>query len=236
MQFSKPLATIVAGLLAIAVAACSGDDGALPDDVTDPPTTTTQPPPTTEPPPSTLPPTSVTVTTSPPTEPPTTPPPSTTIDDVKAQIQADLSAGRQRLRALQMAPTLDGLEDTMATIALPGSEYYQQQVDYINELVRLGDVVTLGDPPVDSITVEEVTFEGEEPYAAASVRVCDAQNVGRVTPAENSPVGEVIVYTDPELISFRYSIHVVRADTGWVRDTVTPTNVDAGFPGAATCG
>jgi hypothetical protein len=235
MQFSKPLATIVAGLLAIALTACSGDDDAIPDDVTDPPTTTTEPPSTTATPPSTSPPTSVTVTTPPPTEPPTTPPPSTTIDDVKAQIQADLSAGRQRLRALQMAPTLDGLEETMATIALPGSEYYQQQVDYINELVSLGDVVTLGDPPVDSITVEEVTFEGPEPYAAASVKVCDATNLGRITPAENSPVSSVVTMSDPELRATRYSLHVVSTELGWVRDTPRPRTVDAAFPGQATC-
>jgi hypothetical protein len=233
MQFSKPLAAIAAGLCAIALAACSSGDDAIPDDVTDPPPTTTQPSSTTTS--STLPPTSVTVTTPPPTDPPTTPPPTTTVDDVKAQIQADLTAGRQRLRQLQMAPTLDGLEETMATIALPGSEYYQQQVDYINELVRLGDVVTLGDPPVDSITVEDVTFEGPEPYRSATVRVCDALNVGRVTPPENSPVGEVIVVTDPELIAFRYSLQVMLTDQGWVTAIGRGRQVDAGFPGQTTC-
>lgn len=235
MQFRMPITVALVGACAVGLLACSSGDDALPDDATDPPTTVTQPPSTTTAaPPTTQPPTSP-PTTPVPTEPPTTPVPATTIDDVKAQIQADLTDGRQRLRALQMAPTLDGLEDELATIALPGSEYFQQQLDYINELVRLGDVVTLGDPPVDSVTVEEVTFEGAEPYTAASVRVCEAVNVGRVTPPENSPVGEEIVVTDPHLIAFRYSVHVRLTEHRWVTEVGRGRQVDAGFPGRSTC-
>lgn len=231
MHVSKPLATIVAGLCTIALVACSGDDADPLATVTDPPTTTaTIPPTTTSAPTTTSPPT-----TPPPTQPPTTPPPATTVADVEAQIQADLTAGRQRLRELQMHPTLDGLAEQMATIALPGSEYFQQQVDYINELVSVGDVLKYGEPVVDALTVEAVTFEGTEPYTAASVKVCDAANIGRVTPPENSPVGEEIISIDSTLLAVRYSMHVVRADANWVIDVGPPRTVEAGYPGQATC-
>jgi hypothetical protein len=97
-------------------------------------------------------------------------------------------------------------------------------------------VVTLGDPPADSITVEDVTFEGSEPYTAAGVLVCDATNLGRITPAENSPVSSVIVYSDPQLMALRYSMHVLKTDGGWVRDSVRPATIDQGYSGQATCG
>lgn len=228
MLGGKARRVVLVGTLAV-LAACGGDDGEGPS-TTDAPTTAA----------TTTTTTTVTATTTPPpatTPPPTTPPTTTTsTEDLKAQIEADLVAARQRLRELQFHPTLDGLEETMATIAVPGSEYYDEQLAYIQELVRLGDVVRLGDPPVDSIAVEAVRAEGGEPTLAASITVCEALNLAQVTPAENSPVGEEIVAVEPVLVALRYDTHVVLTEGGWLQDVRVPDHVTAGFPGQATCG
>ena len=82
------------------------------------------------------------------------------MEDVEAQIAADLVSARQRLRELQFHPTLDGLDETMATIAVPGSEYYEEQIAYVQELVRLGDVVRLGRSAGGLDRCRAVDFEG----------------------------------------------------------------------------
>lgn len=231
MTIPNVRSVVVAGLCALAVIGCGGGDDSDATTTTAPPTTTSVPPPSTSAPTTVA----TTVATTPaPTDPPTTTVPATAIDDVEAQIQADLSAGRERLRALQMQPTLDGLEDALATIALPGSEYYDQQLALVRDLVRVGDVLKYGDPPVDSLTVESLTIEEGEPLKA-SVKVCDAANIGRVTPPENSPVGEEIIAIEPSLLAIRYTMHVVRAENGWLVEVGPQRTVDAGFPGQATC-
>lgn len=232
MTIPNVRSVVVAGLCALAVIGCGGGDDSDATTTTAPPTTTSVPPPSTSAPTTVA----TTVATTPaPTDPPTTTVPATTVEDVEAQIQADLTAGRERLRALQMQPTLDGLEDALATIALPGSEYYEEELAYVKELVRLGDVVVLGEPPVDTITVEAVTFDDVASLQAASVKVCDAANIGQITPAENSPVGEDIISVEPSLLAVRYSMSVVRSDSGWVIEVGPQRMVDAGFPGQATC-
>jgi hypothetical protein len=49
-------------------------------------------------------------------------------------------------------------------------------------------------------------------------------------------VGEEIVAVAPELIAVRYTVHVIESEAGWLRDSATPRNVEAGFPGQASCG
>ncbi len=221
---------LLVGVLVV-LAACSGDDAGA--DTTTPTTSTAATTTTTSTSTSTSTTSTSTTTTTSTTAAPTTT--TTSVEDVKAQIAADLMAARQRLRELQFHPTLDGLEEKMATIAVPGSEYYEEEISFIKDLVRLGDVVRFGDPPVDSIVVEEVEFQGSEPLSAATVTICDAQNLARVTPPENSPVGEEIVAVEAQLLAVRYAVDVVRTEFGWVRNSATPRDLEAGFPGQSAC-
>jgi hypothetical protein len=221
-------------VLALGVTSCSGDDVDPLSTLTDPPTTTTTPPPAT----STT--TTAVTTTQPPTttSPPdttTTPPATTSVDDLKAQIAADYVRAYEGISALLAAPSTEGLDQRLATLAAPGSPYFEAVRSRVIELERLGDVVVPADPPHDEVTVETVELVGAEPYTAAALTVCQVDNLKQVTPASNSPVGEEIITSGGELIANRFTSHVVLTPEGWLRDELT-TQIDETYPGATECG
>lgn len=231
---SRLAAWASAALLALGVAACSSDDGGDPlSTLTDPPTTTSTLPPAT----STT--TTVTATTLAPatttTTPPTTPPPTTSVDDLKAQIAADYVRAYERISALLAAPSPDGLDDHLATMAAPGSPYFDAVHRRVLELASLGDVVIPADPPHNEVTIESIELLGGEPYVSASLTVCQVDNLKQVTPAANSPVGEEIVASGGELNAKRFKSHVVLTASGWLRDEITP-HIDETYQGATECG
>ena len=222
-------------VLALAVASCSSDDGDPLSTLSDPPTTTSTLPPTTAPTTTTA----VTTTTQAPdtttTAPPTTAPPTTSVDDLKAQITADYVRAYEGISALLAAPSAEGLDERLATLAAPGSPYYEALRGRVHELERLGDIVVPADPPHDEVTVEAVELVGSEPYTAALLTVCQVDNLKQVTPAANSPVGEEIIASGGELNANRFKSHVVLTPGGWLRDELT-AQIDETYPGATPCG
>jgi hypothetical protein len=229
MHLKRTFALAVALAAASTSAACDADDTATTTTTqsavvatTAATVTTTTAPATTAPEPST---TTTTVATTPP------PPPTTSVDDLKAQIAADYVASQQRLAELEAAPTLDDLEARLATIAAAGSEYYEHLLSYVQELVQLGDVVIPNDPPVNTVTVESVVLEDDD---SATLTVCEANNLKRVTPPENSPVGEEVLVGGGELAAKRRHVRVVNSANGWVQEADNQT-VDALYAGKSVC-
>jgi hypothetical protein len=232
MHLKRTFALAVALAAASTSAACDADDTATttttPSAVVATTTvavTTTTAPATTAPEPSST--TSTVATTAP-------PPPTTSVDDLKAQIAADYVASQQRLAELEAAPTLDNLEARLATIAAPGSAYYEQLLAYVQELVQLGDVVIPSDPPVNMVVVESVDLEGTAPFVAATLTVCDANNLKRVTPPEHSPVGQEIYVDGGVLAARRFRAHVVSTPDGWLREDSGDTTLNY-YEGQTTC-
>jgi hypothetical protein len=219
-----------AAVLALCVTSCSGDDADPLSTLTDPPTTTTPPAMSTT--------TAAVTTTQPPTttSPPdttTTPPATTSVDDLKAQIAAEGVAGYERMSAMLASPSLDGLDDRLATVALPASDFDRLLRDRIAYLVSVGDVTIPDEPPINMMTVESVALDEADP-SSATLTVCQVDNLKTVTPAQNSPVGEEIVSQEPQLAASRYTIHATRSGSVWLRDDYSTVYLGY-YPGATEC-
>lgn len=204
--------------VALALTACS--DG---DDDTDPGTT---PPPTaatTEPPATTTP-----VATTEPAAPTTSPAPPTTVDEetLKAQIAEDFLRAEQEREDLLRNPTLDGLEERAARIAVPGSEQYTTLVEFVTQLVDRGERAVAGEPDHSDVVVEVVELD-ESSADIATITFCSVTNQGIVRAD-----GSLVPGTD-DLIAIRIQQTVERTAKGWLPG---PTGLTlAGARGATSC-
>jgi hypothetical protein len=218
---------------AAVLAACSDDD--------DTAGTTTAPPTSNTAVASTLPtttlPTTEAVTTSTPTTSstvaPTAPPTTESIEALKAQIAADYVASDARLTELVAQPSLDNLRRRVARVAAPG-EYFELLVGRVKELIRLGDKVVPGDPPIHGMTVESVRLIGQPPYQRAVLTVCEVDNSRQVTPAENSPIGSDVFSTNDVVRAVRSRQPVRQTEYGWLPYRVV-VNVDGRWEGVTEC-
>ncbi len=184
---NKTIATVLGGLILLAACNDGGSTagtGSVPSPSATTPTATT--------------PTSTSATTSSSTT--TTSSTSTTTSTtvpvevtVKAQIVADYTRIFYESATLLENPSLDGLDQRLATIAEVGSESFKQRRTRVEELVALGDRLVRNDPDLYSITVENVELVGSAPYTEAIVKSCQVDNRKQITPAENSPIGSVIL-------------------------------------------
>lgn len=136
--------------------------------------------------------------------------------------------GRRLQSDLLRSPTLDGLEDRVAAFALPGSEYYQDVVDRVRQLVADGQHFTENDPSFDGATVEGVGFDGP-PFTTAIVTACAVTN-DLLVGADGQPVGPGFT---GEFNTYREEFRMALSDRGWVRES-RPTAADD-FVGQQTC-
>lgn len=232
-------ALVATAAFAVGLSACSDDDDPL-SGVTDPATTIAALPtttPTTTAPVTTLPPVTTTL---PPTTVTTVPPPTLvtggTPDDeaLAAQVAADYAAGLQRMRVLEAEPTLENLDARVGEFAAPDSPFFTQIRDGVAGLVADGQVIVLNDPPIDTLTVEEVRFRGTAPYTTADVLACEGNNLKEITPAANSPTGSEEVHADEGILALRVWLVLVATPDGWKRYDDN-TNFVKAFEGQATC-
>jgi len=173
----------------LVVSGCTGDDDTADETSTTPPpavaTTApdssapaaTDPPATTDAPTTTGPPVTTVATTT------TTASPTTTVLDeeaLKAQIAEDYNAAYRLREEMYSAPTLDGLEERLAKVAVPGSPSYTGFEAFIRELVDTGERLTSNDPDYSSVTAQKVELSGSPPYSEALVTGCLVTNQVRV--------------------------------------------------------
>lgn len=199
--------TALAVLVVLIAAACNGDAQSTETDSpasTDPPTTPAPADPPTTPPPTTAAPTTL---------PPTTAAPSTTLDveALKAQIAADYERSWELRDELATSPTLEGLPEKLAQIAVPGSSNYARLEEFVRELVEMGHHVIDGEPAYSTADVETVELNGTPPYDRATIVVCYVSNRIRVDDS-NTPLEE------PRLFAVRGSATVVSTPNGWLPD------------------
>lgn len=174
--------------------------------------------------------------TVPPTDPPTTLPPETTsapstaaptttvdVEALKAQIAADYQRSWQLRLEITENPTLDGLDDKLAQIAVPDSVSYQGLRDAVTEMVAEGRRTARGVPDQFSITVESVELLGQPPFAEAVLTYCYVTNRVNLDAAGNVIPGSEGLY------AARRRENVRATGNGWLPfGLVTPLweNVD----------
>jgi len=212
--------------LMCALLGCSGDDDAA--DPSPPSIETTAAPTTeiatTEPPASTAPPTTSSTTTTT-TEPPTT----TTLTDeqLKQQIAVELVRAYDNLEQLTAEPTVDGLDERLATIVAPGTDAAADIRALIEELVANGERVVTGVPDYSSVAVESVELVGAAPYGEAVVTFCRVNNRVRVDTQGAPQPGT------GGLIASRVHQTVQQTPGGWVPSSAVTEIVSE--IGATTC-
>ncbi|MET0326164.1 MAG: hypothetical protein ABW219_13130 [Ilumatobacteraceae bacterium] len=199
-----------AAVVALLATSCTGDD-----DTADPTTApvTTQQADTTA-----VTTTEAVATTPAPTDPPTTTAaptteaPTTTIDEeaLKAQIAADYQRSWANRNALAENPTLDGLDEKLAGIAVPGSGAYDAVRVFFRGLVDRGESVVPGTPDLFRIDVEDVELSDVTPLTEATVTICFISNRRRL-----DAQGNVIVGSDA-LIAARRLNKVQLTPNGWL--------------------
>ncbi len=185
-------------VVALVVASCSGDDDADP--------TTTQPPVTT--PPTTAAPTTTTSSTT------TLLATTTTVDPVealKAEVAEAFVRTEQLREDLSRAPTLDGLEDKLAMLAVPGSPTYIGYLDFIQGLVERGERVVPGTPDWSEVRVESVEIVGDPSDGQAVMTACDVTNQAGVGP------DGAIIEGSGQLSAARIRVPMQRTATGWLQ-------------------
>jgi hypothetical protein len=191
-------------VVALVVTSCSGDDNADPTAASTPVTTVpATAAPTTVAVPSTLPPTTSTLAAT-----------SSTLDPgeaLKAEVAAAFVRTEQLREDLSRAPTLDGLEDKLAMIAVPGSPTYIVYLDFFQGLVERGERVVPGTPDSSEVRVESVEFVGDPSDGQAVVTACDVTNEARV-----GPDGSVIEGSGG-LLAARIKVPMQRTDSRWLQ-------------------
>jgi hypothetical protein len=196
-------------------ASCSGDDDAAPTTTQ----TTVTTPATTAAPPTTAPPATDPATTS-------TLVATTSTDDVdalKAEVAAAFLNTEQLREDLSRAPTLDGLADKLAMIAVPGSPAYAGYDNFVHDLVGKGQRIAPGSPDWSESRVESVELSGDPSDGKAVVTACIVDNQARVGPDGS------VVEGSGQLTAGRVKVPMQRMASGWLQtDYVTGVAIAEG--------
>jgi hypothetical protein len=151
-------------MLGVVLAGCGDDDDSAPS-TTAPVTTDVAT-------------TASTTTTSSTTTTTTTSPPTTTVDveALKAQITGDYLKTAQAVEDLLRNPTLDGLDDKLTAIAVPGSYSFTSIRATVEDFVAKGQRAAPGDPDYSDSSVQSVEMVGDPASGEAVVTVCRVTN------------------------------------------------------------
>ena len=154
------------------------------------------------------------------------------VDRQKAEIEAAYRDLDAKGYAMLQNPTLDGLDSTVADIAIPGSPYAQAVIQRVTQLVQNGQYLVPADPSIESLTIESIEMNGP---GAATVVACQVSNALTVKRADQSPIpGRSIPIANDQVYASRLTETLVLTPDGWRHEGVSGLDAPV-WEGADAC-